>query len=179
MTEPKPEGLESYYLIDANGMFNKEHLASSLTPAKYTSPSPSPLDNLLKMYGLEPIAKSLERTKPDGSKGVKLRKSYKNHIQDLPGKHQIPPAKAVPAALLDPNLSQQPDLIHELDADLLNHALKFEKTPVNGIPGFNPAELAISDQSTLMRGDDMSENDENKKKRKKKQASVDAKRQHI
>ncbi|PVH16257.1 uncharacterized protein CXQ87_004129 [Candidozyma duobushaemuli] len=154
MTEPKPEGLESYYLIDANGI--EIHTAE-----------PSPLDNLLKMYGLEPIAKSLERTKPDGSKGVKLRKSYKNHIQDLPGKHQIPPAKA------------QPDLIHELDADLLNHALKFEKTPVNGIPGFNPAELAISDQSTLMRGDDMSENDENKKKRKKKQASVDAKRQHI
>lgn len=50
---------------------------------------------------------------------------------------------------------------------------------MNGIPGFNPAELAISDQLTLMRGDDMSENDENKKKRKKKQASVDAKRQHV
>lgn len=110
---------------------------------------------------------------------MKLRKSYKNHIQDLPGKHQIPPAKAVPAALLDPNLSQQPDLIRELDAELLNHALKFEKTPVNGIPGFNPSDLAISDQLTLMRGDDMSENDETKRKRKKKQATNEAKRQHV
>lgn len=178
MAEPNPQGMDSYYLIDSNGKSKKRFFATQLTLAKYTLPSPLPIDNLLKMYGLEPITKLLERTKPDGSKGVKLRKSYKNHIQDLPGKHQIPPAKAVPAALLDPNLSQQPDLIHELDTDLLNHALKFEKTPVNGIPGFNPADLAISDQLTLMRGDDMSENDESKKKRKKKQAYVDAKRQH-
>ncbi|GBL49317.1 hypothetical protein CJI97_005467 [Candidozyma auris] len=165
MTEPIAEGRDSYYLIDTN--------------AQYSSPKPSPLDNLLKLYGLEPIAKSLERTKPDGSKGVKLRKSYKNHIQDLPGKHQIPPAKPVPAALLDPNLSQQPDLIRELDAEMLGNALKFEKTPVSGIPGFNTADLAISDQSTLMRGDDMSENEENRRKRKKQAAHHDVKRQHV
>lgn len=69
-----------------------------LTPSIdiYQSPKPTPKDNLIKLYGLIPVTKSLARTNPDGSKGVKLRKSYKNHIQDLPGKHQISPAKPIP-----------------------------------------------------------------------------------
>lgn len=152
---------------------------------KYNLSHPSPLDNLLSLYGLEPIAKSLARTNPDGSKGVKLRKSYKNHIQDLPGKHQIPPLKPVPGALLDPSISQAPDLIKSLDAGLLSQALKFEKTSVNGIPGFNTSDLAINDQQTLMRGDDMSENDEfggskkNKRKKKLQSNGGDIKRQHV
>lgn len=149
-----------------------------LTLDKYSPPQPSPLDNLLKLYGLEAIAKSLERTKSDGTKGVKLRKSYKNHLQDLPGKHQISPAKAIPAALLDPTLAQQPDVIKEMDPELLSHALKFDKTPINGIPGFNPSDLAISDHQTLMRGDDMSENEDSRKRKKKRQMSGDYKRQH-
>lgn len=145
---------------------------------------PSPLDNLMELYGLEPITRSLARTNPDGSKGVKLRKSYKNHIQDLPGKHQIPPTKELPASLLDPMVAQAPDIIKEIDPQLLAQALKFDKTPIKGIPGFNTADLAINDQQTLMRTDDMSENDEyggKKSKRKKKvQANGgDVKRQHI
>ncbi|RLV96498.1 Mediator of RNA polymerase II transcription subunit 19 [Spathaspora sp. JA1] len=162
------EGIESYYLIDSNHV--------------YRQPKPTPMDNLLKLYGLEPIVKSLARTNPDGSKGVKLRKSYKNHIQDLPGKHQIAPAKPIPSGLLDPQAGQTPDLIKELDPELLGKAMKFEKTPINGIPGFNTADLAINDQQMLMRGDDMSENDEygKKSKRKKKtQNGTDPKRQHI
>ncbi|KAG7660864.1 ROX3 [[Candida] subhashii] len=149
----------------------------------YQPPKPTPIDNLLSIYGLEPIAKSLARTNPDGSKGVKLRKSYKNHIQDLPGKHQISSSKPIPPGLLDPNVGQNPDIIKQLDPELLNRALKFEKTPINGIPGFNTVDLAINDQQMLMRGDDMSENDEygsKKNKRKKKvQNGVETKRQHI
>lgn len=142
------------------------------------------MNNLLSMYGLESIEKSLARTNPDGSKGVKLRKSYKNHILDLPGKHQIPPPKQIPGNLLDPMIAQAPDIIKEIDSNLLNQALKFDKTPINGIPGFSTASLAINDQQTLMRGDDMSENDEfgssKKAKRKKKtQTFGDVKRQHI
>ncbi|ODV81862.1 uncharacterized protein CANTADRAFT_44591 [Suhomyces tanzawaensis NRRL Y-17324] len=160
------EGIDSYYLIDSSH--------------NYSAPTPSPLDNLLSLYGLEPIARSLARTKPDGSKGVKLRKSYKNHIQDLPGKHQIPGPKTLPPGLLDPMVAQAPDIIKELDPELLREALKFDKTSINGIPGFNTADLAINDQQMLMRGDDMSENDEYKKgKRKKKQSNGDVKRQHI
>lgn len=132
------------------------------------------------MYGLESVAQSLARVNSDGSKSVKLRKSYKNHIQDLPGKHQVPGPKPINGALLDPNLGTQPDVIKQIDSDLLNRALRFDKTPINGIPGFNTADLAINDQHTLMRGDDMSETDDYKKKRKKRQQNGgDIKRHHV
>lgn len=138
----------------------------------------------MTLYGLEDIAKSIARTNPDGSKGVKLRKSYKNHIQDLPGKHLIPGSKAVPMAILDPLISQTASIIKPLDLKLLNDALKFEKTSLNGIPGFNASDLAINDQQVLMRGDDMSETDEygnkkNKRKKKTQQVGANIKRQHI
>lgn len=82
-------------------------------------------------------------------------------------------------ALLDPELIHQPDVIKQIESELLNHALKFDRSPINGIPGFNTADLAISDQHTLMRGDDMSESEDHKKKRKKKlQNGGDFKRQH-
>lgn len=114
---------------------------------------------------------------------MKLRKSYKNHISDLPGKHQVPPSNPVPPQLLDPLLAQQPNTIKPINADLLRRALQFDKTPINGIPGFNTADLAINDLQTLMRGDDLSETDESgnrKGKRKKKsQSGTDFKRQHI
>lgn len=38
--------------------------------------------DMFALYSLEDIAKSIARTNPDGSKGVKLRKTYKNHIKD-------------------------------------------------------------------------------------------------
>ncbi len=37
---------------------------------------------MFERYNLIDIAKSVARTKADGSKGVKLRKTYKNHIKD-------------------------------------------------------------------------------------------------
>lgn len=184
MTEEAPDHisnpLEGFYLIDQDGMYLKPLTYLKLTSATYSYPSPSPIENLLSMYGLEPIAKKLARTKSDGSKGVKLRKSYKNHIQDLPGKHQIPDSKPLNGQLLDPEVAQQSDIIKELNSELLNVALKLDRTPINGIPGFVTADLAINDQHTLMRGDDMSDNDEHKKKRKKKaQNGNDMKRQHV
>lgn len=112
---------------------------------------------------------------PDGSKGVKLRKSYKNHIQDLPGKHNVPNAKPLPNGLLDPMLPQYPNIINPLDIKMVNKALEFDKTPLNGIPGFNTADLAISDQQTLRRDDEGED-----RKRKKKQLNGETpKRQHI
>lgn len=126
------------------------------------------------------MAQSLARTNKDGSKGVKLRKSYKNHIQDLPGKHLIPAPKQINGALLDPGLALHPDIIKEIGSDILGQALKFDRTPANGIPGFNSSDLALNDQHTLMRSDDMSENEELKKKRKKKFPDAgNVKRQHV
>ncbi|EMG50346.1 Subunit of the RNA polymerase II mediator complex, putative [Candida maltosa Xu316] len=158
----------NYYLID---------------PHKYKPSNPTPLSNLLKIYDLEPVAKSLARTNPDGSKGVKLRKSYKNHISDLPGKHQLSPLKNIPPGLLDPELLKIPDIIQPLDQELLGRSLKFDKTPINGIPGFNTSDLAINDQQTLMRGDDLDEDEYGKKMKRKKKVSNgaggDLKRQHV
>lgn len=174
------EGINSYYLIDGNSEYTYQLKHGSTNKIdQYTRPSPSPMDNLLSLYGLEPIAKSLARNNPDGSKGVKLRKSYKNHIQDLPGKHQISGQKPIPPGLLDPMSVQSPDMIKEIDTELLNNALRFEKTSINGIPGFNIADLAINDQQMLMRGDDGVDGDDYKKnKRKKKQLNGEVKRQH-
>ncbi|CAI5760658.1 unnamed protein product [Candida verbasci] len=155
---------ENHYLIDLE--------------KKYTKSDPTPLDNLLKKYNLESIAKSLTRVNPDGSKGVKLRKSYKNHIQDLPGKHQISSSKPISPNLLDPQISELPDIINPLDQSLLNRALKFDKTPINGIPGFNISDLAINDQQVSIRNDDDDEN-EKKKRKKKIQNGNEPKRQHV
>ncbi|RCK57775.1 Mediator of RNA polymerase II transcription subunit 19 [Candida viswanathii] len=146
--------LGDYYLIN--------------TSNTYKPLTPTPTDNLLKKYGLEPVAKSLARTNPDGSKGVN---------------------KPIPPGLMDPNLAQHPDIIQPLDAALVAQGLKFDKTPVNGIPGFNSSDLAINDQQTLMRGDDLNDEEYSKKlKRKKKSqnggsgglsSGGDLKRQHI
>lgn len=132
------------------------------------------------MYGLEEIAQSLVRTKNDGTKGVKLRKSYKNHILDLPGKHQIPNARPISEHMVNPEYAKTPDVIKAINTDVLKAALNFEKTPINGLPGFDTADLAISDQNSFMRTEDMSGDDELKKKRKKKQqAGGTLKRQHF
>lgn len=133
---------------------------------------------------MENIAKAFARTNPDGSKGVKLRKSYRNHIQDLSGRHQVSAPRQIPMELLDPLMGQSRDIIKELDPKLLSQAMTFDRTPANGIPGFRSSDLAISDRQTLMRGDDMSENDDvgsssKKNKRKMKgQGGSDFKRHH-
>ncbi|KAI6247685.1 Mediator of RNA polymerase II transcription subunit 19 [Erysiphe necator] len=41
--------------------------------------------DLFALFRLENVSKSVARTNPDGSKGVRLRKTYKNHIKD----HQL------------------------------------------------------------------------------------------
>ena len=39
-------------------------------------------EDLFDRYNLYGIAATVARNNPDGSKGVKLRKTYKNHIMD-------------------------------------------------------------------------------------------------
>lgn len=144
---------------------------------KHQLTSPTPVDNLLKVYGLECVARLLARTNLDGSKGVKLRKSYKNHISDLPGKHQVSLAKPVNPQILDPAMATAPNIISPLDPSLLKLALQFDKTPSGGIPGFNPADLAINDQQTMMRDED--EDRKGKRKKKGDKGAPEAKRTHF
>ncbi|SMN21304.1 similar to Saccharomyces cerevisiae YBL093C ROX3 Subunit of the RNA polymerase II mediator complex [Maudiozyma saulgeensis] len=57
----------------------------------YTPQQPNPLDDLMSVYGLSDLANQVARTNKDGSKAVKLRKSYKNQISDLSAKFSTIP----------------------------------------------------------------------------------------
>lgn len=129
---------------------------------------PSLRDDVISLYGLKDIADALARTKPDGSKGVKLRKSYKSHIQDLPGRHSIPTPNAISNFSLedqsktDRNLSMlasvplqsQNDFVNAhppietLNLEFLTKAMNFEITGPNGVPGFDASKLAMDDSTT-------------------------------
>lgn len=59
----------------------------------YESQQPNPVDDLITIYGLEEVARQVARTNADGTKAVKLRKSYKNQIQDLSGRFITIPSR--------------------------------------------------------------------------------------
>ncbi|SCU97620.1 LADA_0H07228g1_1 [Lachancea dasiensis] len=59
----------------------------------YQPQQPNPLDDLISVYGLQNISQQVARTNPDGTKAVKLRKSYKNQINDLSGKFSVIPTR--------------------------------------------------------------------------------------
>ncbi|KAH3665255.1 hypothetical protein OGATHE_004070 [Ogataea polymorpha] len=78
------------------------------------------------------------------SVGVKLRKSYKNHIADLPGKHAIPTERTLSPIVFRP---ENPDLgdfqLKQYPLEQLKSLFSFEKSSVNGVPGFDSSKLAI------------------------------------
>lgn len=132
MASSKPTSSGGYYFIDRN---------ESFPPVQ-----PSLRSDVIRMYNIQNLAQALTRTNPDGSKGVKLRKSYKSHIMDLPGKHNIPTEdKSFTQIALMP---ENPDLakpqIEPFDLEYLDKILNLEKTGPNGIPGFDSAKLALS-----------------------------------
>ncbi|CDO94395.1 unnamed protein product [Kluyveromyces dobzhanskii CBS 2104] len=59
----------------------------------YEPQQPNPVDDLITVYGLEDMARQVARTNTDGTKAVKLRKSYKNQIQDLSGRFLTIPSR--------------------------------------------------------------------------------------
>lgn len=141
-----------------------------IDPNQTFEPSrPSPKQNLIELYGLSGLALSVARTNPDGTKGIKLRKSYKSHIADLPGKHNninterdISPVvfrpqfvNPNPDANVDPNAAGKQNGqggesgIKILDMKFLLDKLRFDRTPDTGIPDFDVANLAVSDSSSL------------------------------
>lgn len=63
------------------------------TLPEYEPQEPNPLDDLISVYGLEEVARQVARSNPDGTKAVKLRKSYKNQIQDLSGRFVAIPSR--------------------------------------------------------------------------------------
>lgn len=57
----------------------------------YQPQLPNPMHELISVYGLEDLSRQVARTNADGTKAVKLRKSYKNQINDLSGKFSMIP----------------------------------------------------------------------------------------
>ncbi|KAH7321980.1 Rox3 mediator complex subunit-domain-containing protein [Rhexocercosporidium sp. MPI-PUGE-AT-0058] len=66
---------EKYYLCKT------PHTAQGVKNAEGVTKAPL-REDLFERYNLYGIAKTVARTNPDGSKAVKLRKTYKNHIKD-------------------------------------------------------------------------------------------------
>jgi mediator of RNA polymerase II transcription subunit 19, fungi type len=107
---------------------------------------PSLFDDVIRLYGIDELAKSLARTKPDGSKGVKLRKSYKSHVADLPGKHAIPieDKSFAHIALMPDNPDFTKPEIKPFSMEYLGKVIDLEKSGPNGVPGFDASKLALS-----------------------------------
>lgn len=167
MTEQDTNTLSAanYYFIDPKDEFD---------PVQ-----PSLRDDVIRLYNIQDLAQALTRTNPNGTKGIKLRKSYKSHISDLPGKHTIPTEDQsfTHIALMPENPDFTKPEIAPFDLQYLEKVMNMEKTGPNGIPGFDSSQLALSgmDTSELKR----------EKKRKAVSAAVspeqqpDTKRRHV
>lgn len=59
----------------------------------YSLQQPNPLDDLISVYQLTDLSRQVARTNMDGTKAIKLRKSYKNQINDLSGKFTVIPTR--------------------------------------------------------------------------------------
>ncbi|CAM9024495.1 hypothetical protein WICANDRAFT_97023 [Wickerhamomyces anomalus NRRL Y-366-8] len=119
-----------YYYVDPN--------------VQYTKSKPHPTENLIDLYNLSGIANSVARLNEDGTKGVKLRKSYKAHINDLLGKHVIlPKDRTISPIVFAPEREGAPIQIKKIDEQFLRSYLNFDKTSEDGIPGFDPVNLAL------------------------------------
>lgn len=168
-----------------------------INDAVYSKASPSGTVNLTKLYGLRELANSVARFDPVTNEKHKLRKSYKNHIADLSGKHTIPTAGSnsrghswsllelarQPPRYDDDRSSVPPPLQPPLDPSSLSYALNFDKAPATGIPDFDVSLLAaggfqpqpqpvhnngIKRDSGMGTGADSSNDDGNAKLRKSK-----------
>lgn len=107
---------------------------------------PSGKQSLLDVYGLRSFANSVARQDPQTGAKRKLRKSYKNHIADLPGKHPVPGPGETAWTLLDaamrpaPSCAQEAIKSLEFPPEMLGK-LKFQKS-VAPLPSFDPKLLA-------------------------------------
>ncbi|KAK9452144.1 Rox3 mediator complex subunit-domain-containing protein [Limtongia smithiae] len=124
----------------------------------YDTPTPSASANLIPLFGLSAIAASVARQDPVTGAKRKLRKSYKGHIAEFPGKNEIPTEHYLLRLIYAPTANDPPPPLGvapggtsaappvpelHLDKQLLDSIFAMEKTPYSGIPGFDPAALGI------------------------------------
>ncbi|OUT22086.1 hypothetical protein CAS74_003074 [Pichia kudriavzevii] len=99
----------------------------------YPAVEPSFDDDLIQLYNLKDISQALNRVNADGSKGTKLRKSYKSFVN---------------IALTPDNPELVKPKIDKFDLNYLDKVLNFEKTGPTGIPGFDPSKLVLPGDNT-------------------------------
>ncbi|GMM52974.1 hypothetical protein DASB73_039370 [Starmerella bacillaris] len=141
-----------------------------LPPTRCEVSRPSANVSLVDLYGLRNFANSVARQDPTTGAKRKLRKSYKNHIGDLPGRHPIPNSdeskwNLTPAAFQPASAS---DSLRSLDIpDSMIEHLKIIPGP---LPNFDTSLLAApSPPSTESKS---SFNDEKRDKRKRREGSI-------
>lgn len=151
--------------------------------------SPSGTMDLIVTYELKELASLVARQDPATGQKRKLRKSYKNHISDLPGKHLVPNQGETPWSLvnlaLQPPIGPSQELTRPIKPSLLK-ALKFERSAGNGVPGFDPKLLAtpgvVHGDSSVGYGSPVAQSPEERKEKKRKkdtQSVIPEKRRRV
>ncbi len=133
-----------------------------LNSDKITPVKPSPSQDLISLYGLRDLANSVARIDASTGKKRKLRKSYKGHIQDLPGKSDIPTEPYLQSLLNAPE-STGPR-IAVLDQGVLRASIGTIR--VGPIPGFDVSLLGLDEMEEDDRDDSASPGGRKAKKRK-------------
>ncbi|CDR37805.1 CYFA0S01e17590g1_1 [Cyberlindnera fabianii] len=152
MTQPIEGAPESYYYVDSSKY--------------YTKSAPHPTQNLIEVYNLTAISDSVARLSEDGTKGVKLRKSYKAHVNDLPGRHTNLPKEHTISPIVFAPQEGPGRTIERFEPKMLSYNISFDKTPDSGIPGFDAADLAIGDSSQGTKRKSKNKTDDNTKRRR-------------
>lgn len=117
-----------------------------LVPTRCDPAKPSGSESLVDLYGLRDFANSVARQDPETGTKRKLRKSYKNHVADLPGKHPVPGPGESAWQLMDaamrplPNSSIDVLKVLDFDSESLSR-LKFQRGS-GPLPGFDLKLLA-------------------------------------
>lgn len=126
--------------IDPNVNEDRTHSAYLLSREAYKPIKPSPTENLTELYGLTELCASVARVDDAGEKR-KLRKSYKGHVADLPGKITLPEDNYLQQLLNKSN--ENPPLISQLEQESLKSTIGLLR--VCPIPGFDTSVLGLED----------------------------------
>ncbi|KAK9352510.1 Rox3 mediator complex subunit-domain-containing protein [Lipomyces doorenjongii] len=113
----------------------------------YTQPPVSATHNLIPLFGLSTIQTSVARTDPVTGAKRKLRKSYKGHIADLPGKNEIPTEHYILRLVHAPPPDPPVPIDRPLDQALLEKVFSMDKTPESGVAGFDAGVLGVVEPS--------------------------------
>lgn len=125
---------EEYYYIDQTKM--------------YVRSRPHPSQNLISLYNLDTIAHSVARLNADGTKGVKLRKSYKAHISGV-AMDGVPIStdRTLSPIVFAPEREGAAIRIETLDQNRLRQQCTLVYAPDGTFPDFDKSQLAMADSN--------------------------------